>query len=42
MIFLGNGDTAYVRQSEYDFKTDDAIPVGVSYWVRLVEMVLKP
>ncbi|WP_119387740.1 M20 aminoacylase family protein [Taklimakanibacter lacteus] len=41
MIFLGNGDTAYVHNPEYDFN-DEAIPVGVSYWVRLAETVLKP
>ncbi|HTN95345.1 MAG TPA: M20 aminoacylase family protein [Nordella sp.] len=41
MIFLGNGDSAFVHNPEYDFN-DAAIPVGVSYWVRLAEMVLKP
>lgn len=41
MIFMGNGDTAFCHNPEYDFN-DEAIPVGVSYWVRLAEMVLKP
>jgi amidohydrolase len=41
MIFLGNGDTAWCHNPAYDFN-DEAIPVGVSYWVRLTEMVLKP
>ncbi|MGE4249682.1 MAG: M20 aminoacylase family protein [Parvibaculaceae bacterium] len=41
MIFLGNGDTAFCHNPEYDFN-DAVIPVGVSYWVRLAEMVLKP
>jgi hippurate hydrolase len=35
-IFIGNGDTAGVHHPAYDFN-DDAIPVGVSYWARLVE-----
>ncbi|QIG47808.1 amidohydrolase [Nordella sp. HKS 07] len=41
MIFIGNGDTAWCHNPEYDFN-DEAIPVGVSYWVRLAEMLLKP
>lgn len=41
MIFLGNGDSAFCHNPEYDFN-DEAIPVGVSYWVRLAEMLLKP
>ncbi len=41
MIFMGNGDTAFCHNPEYDFN-DEAIPVGVSYWARLAEMVLKP
>src|SRR5262245_34357621 len=36
MIFIGNGDTAACHHPAYDFN-DDAIPHGVSYWVRLVE-----
>jgi hippurate hydrolase len=35
-IFMGNGDTAGLHHPAYDFN-DKAIPVGVSYWVRLVE-----
>ena len=35
-IFVGNGDTAGLHNPAYDFN-DDAIPVGCSYWVRLVE-----
>ena len=37
MIFIGNGDTAALHHPAYDFN-DEAIPHGVSYWVRLVEM----
>ena len=37
MIFIGNGDTAALHNPAYDFN-DEAIPHGVSYWVRLVEM----
>jgi hippurate hydrolase len=40
IINLGNGDTAYCHSPDYDFN-DEAIPVGISYWVRLAEMVLK-
>ncbi|CAN5283375.1 M20 aminoacylase family protein [soil metagenome] len=40
MIFLGNGDTAYCHNPDYDFN-DAAIPFGVSYWVSLAETVLK-
>jgi hippurate hydrolase len=40
-IFVGNGDTAYCHHPAYDFN-DAAIPVGVSYWVRLAETVLAP
>lgn len=35
-IFLGNGDTSDLHTDTYDFN-DEIIPVGVSYWVRLVE-----
>lgn len=38
-IFAGNGDTAGLHHPEYDFN-DDLIPVGCSYWVRLVETAL--
>ena len=35
-IQMGNGDTAAVHHPLYDFN-DEAIPVGCSYWVELVE-----
>lgn len=35
-IFMGNGDTANLPHPAYDFN-DKAIPLGTSYWVRLVE-----
>jgi len=38
-IFLGNGDSSQLHSDTYDFN-DEAIPVGVSYWARLVEMAL--
>ncbi|WP_150524114.1 M20 aminoacylase family protein [Roseibium sediminis] len=38
-IFAGNGDSAGLHHPEYDFN-DDLIPVGCSYWVRLVETAL--
>jgi hippurate hydrolase len=38
-IFVGNGDTAGLHHQAYDFN-DEAIPVGTSYWVRLVETAL--
>jgi hippurate hydrolase len=38
-IFTGNGDTAPVHHPEYNFN-DEAIPVGCSYWVRLVETAM--
>ena len=38
-IFFGNGDTAGVHNPAYDFN-DEAIPVGVSYWARLVETAM--
>jgi amidohydrolase len=37
MVLLGNGDTAACHHPAYDFN-DAAIPLGVSYWVRLIEM----
>jgi len=40
-IFLGNGDTAGLHNSDYDFN-DEAIPVGSSYLARLVERALDP
>ena len=38
-IFIGNGDTAGLHHPAYDFN-DEAIPVGVSYWARLVETAM--
>ncbi|NMA98353.1 MAG: amidohydrolase [Phyllobacteriaceae bacterium] len=38
-IFLGNGDSSELHTDTYDFN-DEAIPVGVSYWARLVEKAL--
>ncbi|WP_159586077.1 M20 aminoacylase family protein [Chelativorans xinjiangense] len=38
-IFVGNGDGAYLHNPRYDFN-DEAIPYGVSYWVRLAETAL--
>lgn len=38
-IFLGNGDTAGLHNPKYDFN-DEAIPVGCSYWVKLVEKAM--
>ncbi|GGB37854.1 amidohydrolase [Roseibium aquae] len=35
-IFAGNGQSAGLHHPEYDFN-DDLIPVGSSYWVRLIE-----
>ncbi len=40
-IFMGNGDTPFCHHPAYDF-SDDAIPHGVSYWVKLAETVLAP
>lgn len=39
LIFLGNGDTPALHNTGYDF-SDEAIPYGVSYWVRLAETAL--
>lgn len=38
-IFIGNGETAGLHHPAYDFN-DEAIPYGMSYWVRLVERAL--
>jgi hippurate hydrolase len=38
-IFVGNGNSAGLHHPAYDFN-DDAIPLGTSYWVRLVETAL--
>ena len=39
-IFVGNGDTAGLHHPAYDFN-DELIPVGASYWVKLVETALR-
>jgi amidohydrolase len=39
-IFVGNGDSAGLHHPAYDFN-DDTIPVGTSYWVKLVETALQ-
>jgi amidohydrolase len=39
-IFVGNGESAGLHHPAYDFN-DDAIPVGTSYWVKLVETALQ-
>ncbi len=38
-IFVGNGDSAGLHHPKYDFN-DDLIPVGCSYWARLVETAM--
>lgn len=38
-IFIGNGDTAGLHHPAYDFN-DEAIPHGISYWVKLAENAL--
>ncbi len=38
-IFIGNGDTAGLHHPAYDFN-DEAIPHGISYWVKLAETAL--
>ncbi|MFK7903383.1 MAG: M20 aminoacylase family protein [Nitratireductor sp.] len=38
-IFVGNGDTAGLHHPAYDFN-DDAIPVGCSYWAKLIETLM--
>lgn len=35
-ILIGNGDTAMVHHPQYDFD-DHALPIGASYWARLIE-----
>lgn len=39
LVFLGNGPSAGLHHPAYDF-CDEAIPAGVSYWIRLVERKL--
>ena len=38
-IFVGNGDSAGLHHASYDFN-DEAIPIGTSYWVKLVETAM--
>ena len=38
-VFIGNGDSAGLHHPAYDFN-DEIIPIGASYWVRLVETAL--
>jgi amidohydrolase len=38
-IFIGNGDSAGLHHPQYNFN-DEVIPVGTSYWVKLVETAL--
>ena len=39
-IWVGNGDSAGLHHPAYNFN-DDVIPVGTSYWVKLVETALQ-
>jgi hippurate hydrolase len=38
-IWIGNGDSAGLHHPAYNFN-DETIPIGTSYWVRLVETAL--
>ena len=38
-IFIGNGNSQELHHPAYNFN-DDAIPIGTSYWVKLVETAL--
>jgi len=38
-IWVGNGDSAGLHHPKYNFN-DDVIPLGTSYWVKLVETAL--
>ena len=38
-IFVGNGDSAGLHHPAYNFN-DEVIPIGTSYWVKLVENAL--
>jgi hippurate hydrolase len=38
-VIIGNGDSAPLHHPEYDFN-DEAAPLGVAYWSRLVEKAL--
>jgi hippurate hydrolase len=39
-IFVGNGDSAGLHHPAYNFN-DEVIPIGTSYWVKLVETALR-
>jgi amidohydrolase len=39
LIYIGNGDSEGLHHPAYDFD-DAAIPYGISYWARLVEMAM--
>ncbi len=39
MIYIGNGDSANLHHPDYDFD-DSIIPLGCSYWSRLVELAM--
>jgi amidohydrolase len=39
-IFVGNGDSAGLHHPAYDFN-DEVIPIGTSYWVKLVETAMS-
>ncbi len=38
-VFIGNGDSAGLHSASYDFN-DEIIPLGCSYWARLVETAM--
>jgi amidohydrolase len=38
-VFVGNGDTAGLHNPAYDFN-DEIIPIGCSYWARLIERAM--
>ena len=38
-IFVGNGDSAPLHHPDYDFN-DELIPVGASYWVKIIESTM--
>ena len=38
-IMIGNGESAGLHNAKYDFN-DQALPLGMSYWARLVEMAM--
>jgi hippurate hydrolase len=38
-LFIGNGDSAGLHNAKYDFN-DEIIPIGCSYWARLVETAM--